>query len=252
MIDTLPFYMAAVPAVILLGLSKGGFTGMGVLALPLMALVISPVQAAAIMLPILIAQDAVGVYAYRRSFDKRNLMLLVPGACLGIALGYALAAYVSDAAVELAVGMISMAFAARQWWLSRRQNVPEQAPPNVVAGWFWGAVSGFTSMIAHAGGPPYQVYVLPQRLPPLIFAGTTSVFFAIINLIKVAPYFWLGQFTTENLSTASVLCPLAMLSTWGGVELVKRVPAARFYNLIYALLCLIGAKLAWDGAVGLL
>ncbi len=252
MIDTPTFYMAAVPAVILLGLSKGGFSGMGILALPLMALVISPIQAAAIMLPVLIAQDAVGVYAYRNSFDRSNLARLIPGACVGIALGYGLAAYVSEAAVSLAVGLISVSFAARQWWLGRHQTASSQKAPSIVGGWVWGGISGFTSMIAHAGGPPFQVYVLPQRLPPLLFAGTTSMFFAVINLVKVAPYFWLGQFTSENLSTALVLTPLAMLSTWAGVQLVRRVPAARFYNVIYALLCCIGTKLIWDGITGLI
>ncbi|MBL8642694.1 MAG: sulfite exporter TauE/SafE family protein [Rhodospirillaceae bacterium] len=251
MITSASFYMAAIPAVALVGLSKGGFSGVGLLALPLLALVVSPVQAAAIMLPILLAQDAVSVYAYRASFDRLNLIRLVPGACIGIALGYLLAAYVSDAAVSLALGVISISFAVRQWWRSRGGAVPPQSQPGVVSGWFWGGVSGFTSMIAHAGGPPFQVYTLPQRMAPLVYAGTTSMFFATLNVIKVAPYFWLGQFTTENLATAAVLCPLAIVSTWAGVQLVRRVSADRFYIAIYALLFLVGAKLMWDGVTGI-
>jgi uncharacterized membrane protein YfcA len=250
MIETLSFYVAAVPAVILVGLAKGGFSGVGILALPLLALVVSPVQAAAIMLPILMVQDAVSVYAYRKTFDKQNLIRLIPGACFGIALGYALAAYVSDAAVLLAVGVISFVFAARQWWMSRK-GPPPQAKPSVAGGWLWGGISGFTSMIIHAGGPPFQVYTLPQRLPPLVYAGTSSIYFAIINWIKVAPYFALGQFTNENMLTALVLFPVAIASTFAGVQLVRRVSAERFYALIYALLAVIGAKLIWDGVAAL-
>lgn len=248
MITELTFYAAAVPAVILLGLSKGGFSGIGSLALPLMALAISPVQAAAIMLPILLVQDAVSVFAYRRDWNGGVIKLLLPGACLGIALGYGLAAYVPEAAVLLVVGMISIVFGLRQ--LLRRAASPAAATPSRGAGWFWGGVSGFTSMIAHAGSPPYQVYVLPMRLPPIAFAATTSIFFAALNFIKIAPYVWLGQFTPENLLTAAILCPLAAVATWGGVVLVRRVSAARFYTAIYVILCGVGLKLIWDGIAG--
>lgn len=246
MITAPVFYAVAVPSVILLGLSKGGFSGMGILALPLMALAISPVQAAAIMLPILLVQDAVSVYAYWGKWDRKNLVLLLPGACIGIVSGYLLAAYVSEAAVSIALGVIALVFSVRQ--LSRKASSLAGKPhAGRATGWLWGAVSGFTSMISHAGGPPYQVFVLPQRLPPLILAGTTSFYFAILNLLKVLPYFALGQFTPENLATAAVLCPLAALATLAGVQLVKRISADRFYKVIYVLLFCVGAKLLWDG-----
>jgi uncharacterized membrane protein YfcA len=145
------------------GLSKGGFAGLGLMSLPLMALVISPVQAAAIMLPILITQDVVTVWAYRHSWDGRNLAILLPGAMVGIGLGYLLASQVSDAAVALAVGVISIAFAMRRL-VAERRGTPAPTKAGVMSGLFWGAVCGFTSMIAHAGGPPFQVYVLRQRL----------------------------------------------------------------------------------------
>src|SRR3954470_3007672 len=243
------FYLVATPAVLLMGLSKGGFAGLGLMSLPLMALVISSVQAAAIMLPILIAQDVVTVWAYRRAWDGRNLAILLPGAVLGIGLGYLLAAKVSDAAVAFAVGAISIAFAVRRLVVERR-GAPEPTKPGVAAGWFWGTICGFTSMIAHAGGPPFQVYIMPQRLARDVFVGTGAVLFAAINWIKLPPYMALGQFTRENLLTSAALFPLAVLATWLGVLLVRRVSGERFYTAIYILLILVGLKLVWQGARG--
>ena len=239
------FYLVATPAVLLMGLSKGGFAGLGLMSLPLMALVISPVQAAAIMLPILITQDVVTVWAYRHSWDGRNLAILLPGATLGIGLGYVLASQVSDAAVALAVGVISIAFAMRRLVVERRGALTPTRP-GVVLGLFWGAVCGFTSMIAHAGGPPFQVYVLPQRLARDVFVGTGAILFAGINWVKVPPYVALGQFTRENLLTSVALFPLAILATWLGVLLVRRVSGERFYTAIYILLILVGLKLVWQ------
>jgi uncharacterized membrane protein YfcA len=246
------FYAAAIPAVILMGLAKGGFSGLGLLSLPLMALVLSPVQAAAITLPILIVQDVVTVWAYRHTWDRRNVMILAPSAILGIFTGYLLAARVSDAAVTLAVGLIAVSFALRRMMLERRVTPPEPARADVPRGVFWGVVTGFTSMIAHAGGPPFQIYVLPQRLPREVFVGTGAVFFALNNWIKVPPYFALGQFTRENLATAAVLFPLAVASTWAGVRLVRYVSGQRFYTLVYILLVCVGTKLITDGVRELL
>jgi uncharacterized membrane protein YfcA len=245
------FYAAAVPAVILLGLSKGGFRGIGLLALPLMALVISPIRAAAILLPILIVQDTVAVWAYRRAFDKRNLRILLPSAAVGVALGYLLAEYVSDAGISLAVGLLSILFAARQLWMERGGAVAPVKPGGVAAGWFWGVLTGFTSLIGSAGGPTFQVYVMPQRLPRDIFVGTGCIFFAVLNWIKIPPFFALGQLTPENVATSFALFPLAIASTWAGVLLVRRVSGERFYTVIYALLVLVGLKLTWDGIAAL-
>jgi uncharacterized membrane protein YfcA len=246
------FYAAAVPAVTLLGLAKGGFSGLGLLSLPLMALVVSPVQSAAILLPILIVQDVVTVWAYRRTWDRRNIAILVPSAVLGILAGYVLAARVSDAAVTLALGVVSIAFAVRRLILERGSATPEATRADVPRGVFWGSVTGFTSMIAHAGGPPFQIYVMPQRLARDVFVGTGAVFFALINWIKVPPYMALGQFSPENLSTSAALFPLAVATTWAGVLLVRRVPAERFYLIVYSLLVLVGLKLIWDGGWALL
>ncbi|KRE16925.1 hypothetical protein ASE63_14540 [Bosea sp. Root381] len=246
----LAFFAAMVPAVILMGLAKGGFSGLSLLSLPLMALVVSPVTAAAIMLPLLIAQDVVTVWSYRRDFDKRNLATLAPGALLGVLAGYLLAARVSDAAVGLAVGMISIGFALRRM-LAGKSGTPVVRRANWGAGGFWGLVSGFTSMIAHAGGPPFQIYVMPQRLPPAVFVGTGAIFFAAMNVVKLIPYLALGQFSAQNLTASAALLPVAVAATFAGVWLVRRVPAERFYGIIYWLLLLVGARLVFVGLQGL-
>ncbi len=240
------FYLAAVPAVVLLGLSKGGFSGLSTLAMPLLALAISPVRAAAIMLPILIVQDWVSVWAFRRDFNVRNLVILMPGALIGLAAGWLLAARVNEAAVRLAVGLISIAFVIFML-LRDRFAGGAAARANVAPGIFWGALGGFTSFVSHAGGPPLMVYVMPQKLSPRVFAGTLTMFFAAVNLLKVLPYFLLGQFNADNLTASATLFPLAIVATFGGVWLVRRVSAERFYNAVLILTFLIGVKLSYDG-----
>lgn len=175
---------------------------------------------------------------------------LLPGAALGIFAGYLLAARLADGAVVLAVGLISIAFAIRNLAARGGQDLPPTRS-NFPLGTFWGALSGFTSMIAHAGGPPYQIYTMPLRLPPAVFVGTGALFFALINIIKVVPYLALGQFTTQNLTASLALLPVAILSTIAGVWLVRRVPVKRFYGIIYTLLLLVGLKLTYDGLMGL-
>jgi hypothetical protein len=240
------FYLAAAAAVVLLGLSKGGFSGLSTLAMPIMALVISPVRAAAILLPILIVQDWVSVWAFRRDFDARNLAILLPGGLIGIGAGWLLAARVDEAAVRLAVGLISIGFVVFML-LRDRLKGDAPAPADVAPGVFWGALAGFTSFISHAGGPPMMVYVMPQKLSPRVFAGTSAMFFAAANILKVAPYFLLGQFSRDNLAAAATLFPLAIAATIAGVVLVRRVSADRFYSAVLVLTFLIGVKLSYDG-----
>ena len=250
MITDLVFYALAVPAVVLMGLAKGGFAGVGAVSMPLLALAVSPVQAAAILLPILIVQDVVSVWAFRRSWDRQVLAVMIPGAALGILAGYLLAAEVSAAAVLGALGAISVLFAAHRLWLMRGGRV--QAPPNSppAVGVLFGAISGFTSQIAHAGAPPFQMYVLPRGLSPQSLVGTTAIFFAVINWLKVPAYAALGQFTPQNLATVAVLLPLAVASTFAGVWLVKRVNPERFYVLIYGLMIPVGLHLIWKAVAG--
>ncbi len=247
MLDDPWFYAAAIPAVTLFGLAKGGFAGIGALGVPMMALVVSPVQAAAILLPILLVQDVVSVRAFYRLRDDGLLMQMLPGAALGIGLGYALAAYVPVDAIQLIVGLLSIGFGVQRL----RTETTAAVVPRRWAGGLMGAASGFTSQIAHAGGPPFQMHVLPLGLTRDRFMGTSAIFFAAVNWMKVPAYAALGQFSPANLLAAAVLMPVAIASTSAGVWLVRRVDAARFFRIIYALMVLVGAKLAWDGISGL-
>ena len=253
MISDPVFYAFAIPAVILMGLAKGGFAGVGAVAMPLLALVIAPVQAAAILLPILVVQDVVGVWAFRKTWDKRILAVTLPGAAVGILLGYLLAAKVSATVILGVLGVISIAFALWRLWLSRRGAVaklahakPHSRAVDTALGLGLGVASGFTSQVAHAGQPPFQIWVLPKKLPTASLVGTNAIYFAVINWLKVPAYIALGQFTPGNLATAGALVPVAIASTFAGVWLVKRVEAERFYTLIYAMMILVGGLLLWE------
>ncbi|KZM50628.1 sulfite exporter TauE/SafE family protein [Labrenzia sp. OB1] len=240
------FYAAAIPSVFLVGLSKGGFGGtFAMLGVPVMALVVSPLQAAGIMLPILIVMDAIALLAYKGRADWKSLIILFPAALVGIGAGWAAAAYVNDSFVTLLVGVISIAFVADYVFVRRKETT---APGhNVPKGTFWGAVAGFTSFISHTGGPPFQMYMLPLRLAPMLFAGTAVIFFATINAIKLVPYFLLGQFDSTNLTTSVTLFPVALIATLAGVRLVRIVKAETFYGIIYVFMAVIGVKLTYDG-----
>lgn len=234
----------------LLGLSKGGFAGMGALSLPMIALTVSPVRAAAILLPILIVQDVVGIWAFRRDWDRYVLAWMLPGAALGIAIGYMFATLVDADAVLGAVGAVSIAFGAYRFWVERHAAPRVGGASPGWVGTLFGVAAGFTSQIAHAGGPPFQLWVLPRRLPRDVLVGTTAIFFGIVNWVKVPAYVALGQFTRDNLTTAAALLPVAIASTLAGVWLVRRVSAARFYTAIYILMILVGLKLLADAVIG--
>jgi uncharacterized membrane protein YfcA len=242
------FYLVAVPAVVALGLSKGGFSGLGMVAGPLVAIVMSPLEAAAIMLPILLIQDAFSVWIYRRVWDAWNLMVMLPGALLGVGVAWLFAAYVSNAAIRLVIGLIALGFVAQAAF---RHYLPtEPRKPRASRGVFWGAVSGFTTTLIQIGAPPYYAFVLPQRLPKMIFVGTTVMFFAAANSMKAIPYFALGQFSTSGLATSLVLFPLAIASNFLGVWLVRVTPEALFYRITNVLVFLLGCELTRQGIAG--
>lgn len=226
----------------LLGLAKGGFAGAGALSLPMIAFATDPVQAAAILLPILIVQDVVGVWAFRRSVDGFVLGWTLAGAVIGIAIGYGFAASVSADAVLAMVGGISILFGAYRLWKDRIGGGAASRSPGWVGSLF-GIASGFTSQVAHAGQPPWQLWVLPRGLSRDMLVGTTAVYFALVNWIKVPAYLALGQFTRENLLTAAALMPVAIGSTVAGVWLVRRVAPERFYTGIYWLMIGVGVVL---------
>ncbi|WP_152048051.1 sulfite exporter TauE/SafE family protein [Aureimonas psammosilenae] len=240
------FYAVAIPAVFLVGLSKGGFGGsISMVGVPAMALAISPVTAAGIMLPILIVMDIVALVAWRGVYDKAVLKVILPASMIGIALGYATSASIPDAGVRLTIGILCLVFSVQWFFSGRHKTAPGEA--SRPKGVFWGAVAGFTSFVSHSGGPPFQVYVMPLKLQPAVFAGTTVVFFAATNFVKLVPYFLLGQFSAQSLATSAALLPLAPIATVIGVWLVKKTEAEKFYLITYALLIPVGLKLVQEG-----
>jgi uncharacterized membrane protein YfcA len=247
------FYAAAIPAVILVGLSKGGLGGaMGFAGVPLMTLTISPIQAAAILLPILVLMDAVSLWSWRGNYDRVTLRDMLPGAMAGIALGWVLAAYVTVEGVRLVVGIVAITFVARWLYQKLWTGVVRIQPRNPLLAAFWATVSGFTSFVAHVGGPPYQVYALARGLDPKVFTGTAVIFFAVVNVVKLVPYFALGQFDSTNLMASLVLVPIAPLATLTGVWIVRRLRPDTFYAISYLTVAAISVKLVWDALADLL
>lgn len=247
MIEDPRFYLLAVPAVLILGISKGGFGGgLGSLAVPLVALVVSPVQAAAVLLPILCVMDVHGAWVYRGRWDTGNLKILMPAALIGLAAGTATFSYLDARAIRIIIGAVAVGFTVHHWirgLLATRRS----RGASIGRGTFWGAVSGFTSFIAHASGPPLGVYLLPQRMDKTRFLATTIVFVLFMNYVKLVPYAWLGQFSGENLLTSLALLPIAPFGMWLGIWLHRVVPEELFYRVCYLLLFLAGLRLLYDG-----
>ncbi len=240
------FYGVAAIAVILVGIAKGGFSGLGAVSMPLLVLVMDPVAAAAMLLPILIVQDVVGVWAFRRSFDLPTLRLMLPSALFGIFLGWLLASRVPADGVRGMVGVIALAFGANRLFAMKGLSLKSKREVPRWQGAFWGGVSGFTSQVAHAGGPPFQVWALSRNFPQLVYAGTSGIFFAIINWAKVPAYIALGQMSWANMRLSLLFLPLAIASTFAGVALVKRVSPARFNVAISVIMVLVGVELLRD------
>jgi uncharacterized membrane protein YfcA len=245
------FYVLAVPAVVALGLSKGGFAGMGQMATPLLALVMPPLEAAAIMLPIMILQDANSVWVYRKDWNGRLLIVVLPGAVVGITFAGLVAAHISNDAVRVFIGVITVAFVLYTW-LAATFIARERKAPGAIAGLFWGALSGFTSTLSQAGGPPYQIFMLAQRLPKMTFVGTNALYFASLNWMKVIPYVALGQFSAKGLATSAVLVPLALAANQLGFWLVRRTPQELFYKITLIVMFLIAIALLRAGVLGLM
>lgn len=244
------FYLCAIPAVLIFGLAKGGFGGgIAVVSVPLMTLAISPVQAAAILLPILIVMDAVAMWSFRGQWSKPNLRFSLPGAILGIAIGAFTFRYLSEDAIRLLIGIIAVAFCLNYWL---KPALDKKAEPSLLHGSLWGTVAGFTSFGIHAGGPPLSIYLLPQKLDKTILMGTFAIFFAVVNVVKLIPYTWLGQFDHTNLLTALVLMPLAPVGVRLGYFLLHRISEQLVYRLCYFFLFVVGMKLLYDGRMGVL
>lgn len=241
------FYMLAVPALLLMGVSKGAFgQGIGTLSTPLMALAVPAPVAAAITLPILCLMDLTGIWGYRGQWDRSQMRIILPGAAIGVAVGGLLFGILDDHAVGLLIGVLAFVFGL-EWWLRRGAERPA-AKPHAGKGIFWSALAGFTSCIAHAGGPPIVVYLLPQRLERRVFVATLVLFFTAVNYMKFVPYGILGLFNWQNVMTSLVLAPVAPIGMGLGIWLHEKIPPIPFYRICYSFVLISGAKLIYDNA----
>ena len=239
------FYAVAVPAVLLLGISKSGFgAGFCSLAVPLMALAVTVPQAAAILMPVLLLMDLLGMAAFRKDVDRRLLWFMIPFALAGTVIGTLLFRWLDARLVAGIVGVITLAFLAQRLLFPPR---PDSAPPPRWLGAILTVTGGFTSFIAHAGGPPLNAYLIPLRLPPVVFTATAAYLFFVINLSKWIPYAWLGLLDLRNMATSLVLLPLAPVGVLIGVKIARRIDPVLFYRILYLGMFLTGCKLAWDG-----
>ncbi|MGD9944516.1 MAG: sulfite exporter TauE/SafE family protein [Burkholderiaceae bacterium] len=242
------FYAAAIPAVVLTGISKAGTGGgVGSLAVPLLTLAVAGPQAAAIMLPILIVLDAFGLVAFRKRFDARLLRLTLPAALIGILVGTLLFHVVDQRLIKALIGAEAVIFALAKL---REGAAAWTAPPAALSplrARFWSAIAGFTSFISHAGGPPMMQLMLPLRLAPALFVGTLTWFFAVVNFVKLAPYAWLGLIDTTNLATSLMLLPVAPIGYLLGLRLLRWMKPSVFVRVVTWAMLLTGCKLLYDG-----
>lgn len=238
------FYLVAIPAVLLLGMSKSGFgAGFGSLAVPMMAMAVTVPQAAAILMPVLLVMDLLGMAAFRNNVDRRLLRFLLPFGLMGIVIGTLLFKMMDARVVAGIVGGFTLVFLAQRLLFPPK---PDSVPPPKWVGALLTAASGFTSFVAHAGGPPINAYIIPMRLTPLVFTGTMAFFFFFINIAKWIPYAWLGLLDLRNMTTSLALLPFAPIGVWVGVRIAHRIKPKLFYRLIYAGMLLTGIKLLWD------
>lgn len=241
------FYFFAVPAILIFGIAKGGFgNAIGVVAVPLMALAVSPLQAAAILLPILCVMDVFAIRKFWRQWDVTNIVIMLPAGCVGVLVGSLTFSYLNEGHVRLLIGLLALIFALN-FWLKSPGSI--QKEPDYIKGSFWSVIGGFTSFGIHSGGPPVNIYLLPQKLHPKVFMGTCAMFFWITNYVKLIPYFILGQLDSQNLQTSLVLLPLAPIGVGFGYYLHTRVSTQKFYNIFNFFLIITGCKLTYDGVM---
>ncbi len=239
------FYAVTIPAVLLLGVSKSGFgAGFGSLAVPMMALAVTVPEAAAILMPVLFLMDVLGMAAFRKDFDMKLLKFLIPFGMLGIVVGAVLFKVLNAQTVAAMVGGFTLLFLAQRLLFPPHVDSP---PPPKWLGALLTTTSGFTSFIAHAGGPPVSAYVIPLKLSPIKYTATMAFFFFVVNLSKWIPYAWLGLLDMRNMATSLVLLPIAPIGVWVGVRLARRIGQVLFYRFLYAGMFLTGVKLLWDG-----
>ncbi|NSY37927.1 sulfite exporter TauE/SafE family protein [Leisingera sp. ANG59] len=242
------FFVFAIPAVVFAGVSKGGFgSGAAFASASILALVLEPGMALALMLPLLMLIDVANLKPYWGRWNLRASMLLIGGGLPGVALGAWLYAAVDADVMRVLIGVVSVGFVLWQLRARLGLRLAAEAPLSTGAGALAGLAVGFTSFVSHAGGPPAAVYLLSLKLRKTEYQASTVLIFWAINIAKAVPYAGLGMFTRETLTLDLMLAPFALLGAWLGVKLHHSIPERWFFALTYVLLTVTGAKLIWDG-----
>ncbi|WP_425091681.1 sulfite exporter TauE/SafE family protein [Tropicimonas sp. S265A] len=243
-------YLVAALAVALTGISKSGFAGgLGILGVPLVALTMPVQEAAVLLLPVLVGIDLLSVWRYRRAWQARLVLVLLPGAALGIVLGMVGFSQVDPDGLRLAIGVMALVFVARFVWRGP-DTAPVTAAPRAVV-FLASLLSGFAGFVAHAGGPPIKGTFLRMNLDKSAFVGTNAVFFFVLNMAKGFGYGALGLLTTEGLWASALLVPFLLIGVGLGMALHDRIPQALFVRLAYGLLALAGLNLVVLGGASL-
>lgn len=244
------FWMVGGLAAFLMGLSKGGVPMIAILSVPLLSLFMDPALAAGLLLPIYITTDIYAVWLFRKAFSRRNLRILLPAGACGVGLGFLAVSYVPGDAIKLLVAGIALSYLFHSLRRRFSRHAVPPRPADMPRGLIWGALSGLSSYISHAGGPPYQAYVLPQQLDKLTYLGTTTIFFAAVNLLKVPPYIAAGQITWGSVEQAVWLIPCALAGAWSGARIARVLPERVFFVLVEIALAAVSVKLVWEVLAG--
>ena len=243
----LAFFAVAIPAVLIPAASKGGFGGgAGFVSAPLLALAMPPAQAVGLLLPLLMLMDVLSLRPYWRRWDWRHSALLMLGGVAGTAIGWAIFGAISADGVRLMVGLSALGFVGLQVARSFGRLRPPDHDPGPAKGLALGSVTGLTSFISHAGGPPASMYLLGVGLDRTTYQASMVLVFWWLNLIKLPAYVELGMLNRELVVPLLILAPIAVAGVYLGVWAHRRVSDAVFFRLTYSLLAVTGAKLVWD------
>lgn len=231
-------------SVILIGVAKAGFGGgVGILITPLMSLVIPPKFAIGVLLPILITCDLYVIYRYRGKWDRHNLAILLPGAVVGIVLGILFIDRVSDVELKRALGIIAIVFVILQFLRQRVHGGQKNFNPKLWHGLGTGGLAGFVSTVAHSAGVVLTMFLLLQKMQKLRFVGTMVLFFGIVNVLKLVPYFAIGLINTATLKYGLWFVPFVPVGVALGIYIHRRISESLFTKIIYGMVLIVGVQL---------
>jgi uncharacterized protein len=236
---SLPVFLVITAVVaFLIGLAKGGFGGtLGTLATPMMALILPADQVLGILLPILMFADIFAVTMHWRRWDFRLVWLLIPGSLVGVTVGTLFITNAPTHTLRVVLGVIVLFFTVYKLFENRIFASLPYRPRNW-HGLLAGTVAGFSSALAHTGGPPVSVYLLLQDILPPVFIATSAVFFFLLNWIKVPYYLYADLFDLRALGQIVWLMPLVPLGVWVGKRFGDRVSKQTFDRIIVFLLAI--------------